>query len=721
MKQSESYFSRYYENRNEVLHKPPPTSVTLKAALLLLEAPCLPLHLQEYVERVRQKARIAEGEEGDWTTIKPQTSFHERKHTEDQSHIADEENDSFLIPASYIENWIQWAFHQPLEEEKARLRIALSIACEIYGFEKPEEFFSSHKARCESREHHPIVVKPQPRILKSYTSEAPDKINTHMKQHKKPSEPGPIDATSLSMLGHPLLLRPGVTLKNMMGNKGDKENDISLNALDLSKMDFSTGNAQTTEIIPKKVENEATLGFKRSSSLLDDISSQHHNEGVHNKYNGEVTEDIECVAVPANFYELLASIHGVVCKDGKGTTFEAGKKRHGLEHIIHHHIISKSNAEQIEGNGEMPLPSSKTNKTTHKTSRKKHKKGRKKPIEFRRKVITSGLTEKNMKGHEASLSYSSALSSGRHNQRMSESKKIELYPIRCFYSIVDASGKLSNENTERYHKWKGFMLLSSTLDAKEAIASIITCVAPGRKRECKRCWDLQCHLNATNLGDRYELIDSFWPNNVRYISAKGRSDTFCVGQWAKVQSEIHQLPNTLHLLIETRSSPSVPWVREDLVLENRIRNGDFVDAMSLSGKYHEAMAIKVTDKSIKVHFLGLGRKFDRIIPRKAPVQNSSQILPLWSQTRQWRDELKVGDEVEVREAASLIQRPKWYPAIIKFVGKEDENIQETSGGADLDVFDIGGNGVNHPILLLNRSQQVSKGYTILHELHVLKN
>ena len=718
MKQSEPFFSRYYENRNEVLYSPPPASVTLKAALLLLEAPCLPLHLQEYIH-LGHRGTASEGEQGDWTTIEnPQIPSRERKHTECQSHISDEENDCFLIPALYIENWIRWAFHQPLEEEKDRLQIALSIACEIYGFEKPEAKLSL-KETGESdgcREHHPIVVKPQPRILKSYTSEAaPNTINMQMKQDRRPSEPGPIDATSLSTLGYPLLLRQGVILKNMKGNESDKENHTSLNASEFSLLDISTG----TGIIPRMVKNDTALTFKGGTSLLNDVSNQHHKEGVHNEYShNEGTEDIECVAVPARFYDLLANIHGVVCEDRKDIIFTSGKKKHGLENIIHHHVINKSSVERIGGSDQIRILSSlKSDKQTQKKSRKRNKKRRKKPIEFRRKVIPAGLAERSIKEQkgnvpEPSLSYSSALSSGGHTKNIIESKMVEVYPIKCFYAIADASDTLSNEVTEQHHKWKGFILLSSALDAKEAIASIIACVAPTYKRECKRCWDLQCHRNATKLGDRYELIDNFWPHYVRYGSGQDRSDNFSVGQWAKVQCEIHQLPSTLHLLIETRSSPSLPWGRDDLVLGNRIRNGDFVDALSVSGEYHEAMVTKVTDKTIKVHFLGLGKKADRIIPSNILVQNANQILPLWNQTRQWRDELKVGDEVEVREAASLIQRPRWYTATIVFIGKEDDSTHETSGGADLDLFDVEGNGVNQPILLLNRSQQVSESYCL---------
>ena len=32
--------------------------------------------------------------------------------------------------------------------------------------------------------------------------------------------------------------------------------------------------------------------------------------------------------------------------------------------------------------------------------------------------------------------------------------------------------------------------------------------------------------------------------------------------------------------------------------------------------------------------------------------------PLWSRTARWRERIQAGDKVEVREATSLVQRPK---------------------------------------------------------------
>ena len=85
-------------------------------------------------------------------------------------------------------------------------------------------------------------------------------------------------------------------------------------------------------------------------------------------------------------------------------------------------------------------------------------------------------------------------------------------------------------------------------------------------------------------------------------------------------------------------------------------------------------------------------------------------MPLWTKTKNWRELIKVGDEVEIRESTSLVQRPKWHRATILAVGDENDSPRDLVGGAELEELDIKGDGKKAPLLLLNRKKQVNIFY-----------
>merc|ERR1740124_282525 len=75
----------------------------------------------------------------------------------------------------------------------------------------------------------------------------------------------------------------------------------------------------------------------------------------------------------------------------------------------------------------------------------------------------------------------------------------------------------------------------------------------------------------------------------------------------------------------------------------------------------------------------------------------------------WREGLGVGDEVEVREAVSSKDRPRWLRGLVRCVGEKDGAEVECAGGAVLEMFeneDGEDEVVRRPLLLLNRTQQV---------------
>jgi hypothetical protein len=123
----------------EELYRPRPKSMTLIAALMLLDSP---LTSPESRER--------------WV---------------------------FLMTREYLQNWLTWALNQPVSpDEEHRVRMALRLAIEAQGLTLSSSFH----------------------------------------------EPGPIDASKLSVDGHPLLLRPNVVVGSPQAMQS-LENGSSLN------------------------------------------------------------------------------------------------------------------------------------------------------------------------------------------------------------------------------------------------------------------------------------------------------------------------------------------------------------------------------------------------------------------------------------------------------------------------------------------------------------
>ena len=79
-------------------------------------------------------------------------------------------------------------------------------------------------------------------------------------------------------------------------------------------------------------------------------------------------------------------------------------------------------------------------------------------------------------------------------------------------------------------------------------------------------------------------------------------------------------------------------------------------------------------------------------------------MPLWTRTAKWREQIKQGDEVEIRESTSLVQRPKWHRATVLLVGGENDVPRELDGGAELEMIDVNSRRV--PLMLLSLKRQV---------------
>lgn len=95
-------------------------------------------------------------------------------------------------------------------------------------------------------------------------------------------------------------------------------------------------------------------------------------------------------------------------------------------------------------------------------------------------------------------------------------------------------------------------------------------------------------------------------------------------------------------------------------LANRIKVGDFVDAQDSSGKWYESVVQAVTQDIITVHFFGWNSRWDAELSKDYSTELVKKIpppQPLWSHTTNWRENLKDGDIVEIREASSSIRKP----------------------------------------------------------------
>jgi hypothetical protein len=92
---------------------------------------------------------------------------------------------------------------------------------------------------------------------------------------------------------------------------------------------------------------------------------------------------------------------------------------------------------------------------------------------------------------------------------------------------------------------------------------------------------------------------------------------------------------------------------------------------------------------------------------------------LWSKSSRWRESIRVGDTIEVRDSSSLASRPKWYHGVVRLVGQPSDPIRSMQGGAELETYDFDGSAHNNalspkpeinnqrmPLLILGRTQQI---------------
>jgi len=270
----------------------------------------------------------------------------------------------------------------------------------------------------------------------------------------------------------------------------------------------------------------------------------------------------------------------------------------------------------------------------------------------------------------------------------------------------------------------------------QVLASLIRAASPESPEGCIRIWSRTGPatlrvtegrhnvVGATVIGDGFEPVDSKWLDVASSKDDKQKSKGPTVAEWAATHrpysSTLGRPVRSLAVIVEVRPSPESPWPRASLDLPSRLRVGDFVDARDSSGRWYEAVVRSVDAHKVKVHYVGWSSKWDAWIPKSNEEEDREDVAvalsrqdgrvggesppaPLWSKTPRWRDDIEVGDVVEVREAVSPADRPRWFQAVVRAVGKEDDPIHDLEGGAEVETQEQEG---TKALLMLGRKRQV---------------
>ena len=124
---------------------------------------------------------------------------------------------------------------------------------------------------------------------------------------------------------------------------------------------------------------------------------------------------------------------------------------------------------------------------------------------------------------------------------------------------------------------------------------------------------------------------------------------------------------SLDLVVEVGScsstdSDDIKWPRDDYLFKwiGKLIPGDLIDASDEYQKWFESTVVRVTPLSMMVHFKGWGSTFDEVIQSD---DYKKRIAPLYTKTKNWRADLKVGSEVEYTKVV-LKTGSKWLPGIV---------------------------------------------------------
>lgn len=471
-------------------------------------------------------------------------------------------------------------------------------------------------------------------------------------------------------------------------------------------------------------------------------------------------------------FQTLRAVHGVICDDEFSVSFQPYPNE--TPSLIHHHclrVAAISNDDDTNGEDDgddhdyshvekkLTAEASMNGNTHHNlyqnggfgntaTDVYMRRTNPPRPIEFRRRIL--------MKPTIPQLKYAVGLFDDpaspmtkllKEQERLAPPRMVptvEVYPIKLNYTIVDA-GRIDQNAKDATAAESatehGFVLVSRRTRVYDALHDLLKVTAPKTASSCKRVWSER--ESGTKSGDGYEVIDlesldgkrlrvnaDLMDSNDRIPAPKSQIPSLLVGEWIQTYQRSNNRKRDdddlreLQVLIEIKR-PNSPWPRESLELENRIQVGDFVDAQDIAGKWYEAIVREVSDTTVKVHYFGWASRWDATLRRRRnctePLKAMNPRLhppaPLWSHSKRWREGLKEGNLIEVRDSLSRADRPKWYKGMVKRLGPRRGQVKKIEGGAQLESLQdiIGpcssgddGNEWNKDIalLLLSRNQQI---------------
>jgi len=435
-------------------------------------------------------------------------------------------------------------------------------------------------------------------------------------------------------------------------------------------------------------------------------------------------------AVPAEFYNLVRSTQGVLCTDGVSVSFQDLQDTNNGMEVYCVESGGVIGTTQV-GGGEQTSPVKSASFSEGNTS------GSPRTIaplispkqRRRRRRRTTGHpspTSPNSATGSTSFTRGRPIEFRRRVTLLPDNRELlDIYPLKIKFEVLEPEQSTlppltppasssqkslmtvnepfrpnsplpSSSNRRR----GGFVLVPTGTKVQDSIAFLTRHVAPGKSSEQVRIWyrsdvrRLDGVVRTTAIGDGWELMqgDEMFVDDL--------------GKW-KAPKEQYEL------LVEIRSSPTAPWMREALELKNRIQVGDFIDAQDSLGIWCEAVVREATERTIKVHYFGWSSRWDSLLRRDhqpcfhpAVLSRAEPPAPLWSHSRNWRENILPGTEVEVREVNSTVQRPRWFKGVVRVVGRPQDQVREIVCGAPLETFEEDEKGGLHRTLLLNRTQQV---------------
>lgn len=373
----------------------------------------------------------------------------------------------YLMDRSYLINWLIWCLHQPVAPvvtTAAAAAASSASAASSTGSGSGSSGVGSESSRLNTAvrlaaaQLQPRRPTPAAALGMAYT------------------QPGPVNASTLSVLGHPLLLDATVRVygEGAKGSGDDQDDAAVAEAEDYQRI-MLLGKNRALPLPPtQKLSAFGGLRAKSVSSTAGGRNSKYHAAAASvaaaasaafdrvrsaPMENGDAAaalldcdddDDDEsddskyCVAVPEPFYELLRRVHGVLCDDFTTVSFQpsyaAAEDTNAADHecILQHHVYQ-------HGHKHPDLPHQTANAATVAASPPR-------PIEFRRRLVWQSAAQAKRYGKAVKKKNTAAAARLQTQQQQQPSISlmqqllleekshiqrlvVEVHPLKLFYTL----------------------------------------------------------------------------------------------------------------------------------------------------------------------------------------------------------------------------------------------------------------------------------------------